>query len=213
MWKKGNKRIKRTDLRLFLFLCFSAVSFSAWSQKENVIVSFPEIQMLFEGYSNRMTISFKEKAYRKFTVNCNLCDSIFKLKDGSYVVQPGSTEKVTIEVLNRKNQLVSSKTYSVFKLPEPIMSLDENKAFSKITTVPSRINLALSPEVPINMGFAIFNWTLIIDGKKIKGQGSEFSIEAKEAMLNKKEGIILIEIDYADVNERKLMIEGFVLNL
>jgi hypothetical protein len=200
--------MKKWLLFLVLFL-----NFLSFGQKDNVQFLFPEVQTLFQGYANRLIVSFTNKKQKKFSVSCLECDSLFKLKDGSFILKVGMVDEITLVAVNRKNEIVNSKKFKVFEIPLPLLRLDKYEPFSKIDSVPSKINLKLSPEVPLNIGFFIQNWKITIDEKTISGRGSEITEEAKNFILENKTGMLIIDVEFSDPFRKRKITEAFFLDL
>ncbi len=200
-------------MRFSVFLLVLCLNQFSNAQEENVQFVFPEIQTLFQGYDHLLSIGFKDKSVKQLRLVCAECDTIIKLKDGNYIVRPGMKENVTIQVFDRKKKLVSSESFKVFKIPMPIMRLDNFEAFSEVDSLPIEISLNLSPEVPLRIGFPIFNWSISIEGKTVFGSGRLLSEEAKKLMLEKKKGMMIVEVHFRDVFEKRILTEGFTLNL
>lgn len=197
---------------LSVFLIFIS-SYISRAQEENIQFVFPENQMLFQGYDILLSIGFKVKKVNQLTVVCAACDTLIKLKDGKYLVRPGMNESITVQAFDKKRKLVATKSFKIYKIPMPIMRLDHFEAFSEVDSLPKEIHLKLSPEVPLNMGFAILSWSITLEGITVVGSGRLLSQEAKKLMQEKKKGMMIVEVHFRDVVEKRILKEGFVLNL
>ncbi len=167
-----------------------------FSQNENIIVSQPEMNTFYKGFSQIISIGFRHKKIEKLKVVCTQCDTIYSSNDNYFVVKPGQSDSITIVVLSKNDEILYSQKYKTRNLPIPTLKIDNSSPLDTITSLPNLMSLQNSIDANIKVGFVIMEWKAIINGRNFNGFGSKFSKEFTEFLEKQKKGIFMIEINY-----------------
>jgi hypothetical protein len=200
-------------MRLLLVLLVFKTSM-AFSQNENIILSQPEMNTFYKGFSQIISIGFRHKKIKKLKVICVKCDTIHYLKDNYYLVKPGQNDSITLEVFSKNDQILYSQKYKTRNLPIPTLKIDNFQPLDTISALPSLLSLENSIDPNIRVGFVIMEWKTTINGRNFNGLGSKFSKEFTEFLEKQKKGMFMIEINYRGPDKiSKTIKELFFFNL
>lgn len=196
-------------MRALLFsICFLSYGIA---QNENIIISFPELPVLYEGYDNLIQVGFVSKKEKQLTIECRGCDTI-KLIDSDlnhYVIRPGETDKVQLTVKDKRNRKLHDFEYRVVKVPRPFLIIDGNESNQKLVEVPSKLALKTRSDVPIIASYPIIKWKIIIGDKEFTGSFSDVSDKVKSHIRALEKGLVIIEVEYSWVYGREFVREVF----
>lgn len=194
-----------------IFFIFCAFNLSA--QKSNVVLSFPNSVVLYEGYSSVLKVGFTEKRIKKFNLECEGCDTLYQRSENDlteFVIAPADTDKIVLKLKDRKKNIIVERfEIKVTKPPVPTLKIDNQDSQEKIKTIPENLHLENSPNIPITSGYVIMSWTIKIQENIYTGFSSKVTEEVKNRIRQQKKGTIIIEIIYRDVYGKQKMKDIF----
>ncbi len=200
-------------MRLLLILLLFKTS-TLFSQNENIIISQPETNTFYKGFSQIIRIGFSHKKVKKVKVICEKCDTIYYLKDNYYLVKSAQNDSITIDVLSKNDKILYSHIYKTRNIPIPNLKIDDFQPLDTISVLPNLLSLENSIDPNIRIGFVVMEWKTNSNGRNFNGFGSKFSKEFIEFIKEQKKGMFMIEINYRGPDKiSKTTKELFFFNL
>lgn len=194
-------RISSTPEKLSLTELASTVKDSTAStkQKENMlIVSLPNTNMLYPGYSNLIQLGFTDTNIEQYTLECDGCDTLFEAKNSSentWILRANNTDKITLRALSNQGEVIGTSEIPVFPLPSPTVYLDGLDAQTVLKTLPNQIRLKYNESIPLSAKFYIKRWGIHVNsGDVFTGFGTAITQTVKDLIQAEKYGTISIWI-------------------
>lgn len=192
--------------------------FTGFGQENNVVIGIPEANTLYRGYTNIIQIGFTNKS-RDFILKCKECDTIYSFNDkiNEYVVKPGSSRALTIEIYDKKqeNKLLGKKEYRVSRLPDPTLFIDGSKQGEELGYLPRAIFTKYLSENYQKASFTVLKWEIFLGEKSYVGTGNRVSEDVIEALKQNpsKAEIIYVYVIYIGPDEIRRSLKGeFFIN-
>lgn len=187
------------------------VSNTSIGQVGSEYVVFPESHVLFEGFNEHLIIDIPQRKLKKYSVECDDCDTIFKLENGKnhYIIRADNQGDVRIIVKTAKGKIVVDKKVWVTAIPPPILTINGHSTENILTRTPDTLELIKRFNLPVNFHYVISMWKLTDDSKTFTGYGNSITTEVKNYLLNKSSGVFKIEIDYMSYDGKHKLVEHF----
>ena len=138
-------------------------------------IGLTEMNVLYRGYVNKIAVGVTNNKGFKVKLRCYNCDTLYKISQNEYIIQPGTKRKTKIEVLLKNGdttKVVKAFEYKVLRLPNPSLFFGVTQNGGNASKSTRFIHAKYTPEIPINASFSITEWTLHYDGNTASGKGS-----------------------------------------
>jgi gliding motility-associated protein GldM len=153
-------------------------------------VSLPEMNMLYEGYPNK--VEGVASGYDQTVLSGS---GVVLTKSGNgYIGSPNKGNKTCTITVSGKNSVdnktvsLGTYTFRVSKLPPAQVSFGNSTDGMQASKVETRLFARYPPEIPLNVTFTVLNWELEFMGRSAKGSGNILSAEAQALLKQAKPG-------------------------
>ncbi len=165
-------------MKNLFFLFISLLSFWSQAQEPIVAIEYPNMNILYRGYSNKVILAVSDADMDKIILTGENC-TIEKINDHSeYIIKPGKGRIVVLNVaLKSGDEIVVLKRseYKVFNVPDPQIYWGAKKSGEVATSYVAQIYAKYPPEIPLVSTFSVSEWTVIVEKDTIKGMGNDIS--------------------------------------
>lgn len=190
---------------LFMLMFYSTVLFS---QENEIDIYQPELHVYYSGFGSVISLKSTGKIKRKAQVICHECDTIYQIKEHTYVVKPGKTDSIQLQVVSQKGNVLHARKYKVRELPIPEIKIDGFNSLDTLTALPNKISLHTSLNEFVKVGFVVRSWKVTINQTVFEGFGHTLSEKFIQYMETQRQGMFLIEIQYIGPNQAVKSLKG-----
>ncbi len=167
------------------------------------VVGFPHHDRIYAGFSNY----FECGSTNGDTLLTMTATNAKITKSGNgFIVIPSGTKDVVLSVLNSNKEVLVSKTYRVFALPNPELYLGNTMNGNKLDyRLSNELKVQMDPYTTLgSLEFIINSWEVSLSGsgKIYKGIGSSLSDDVVEQIRIAPDNTVLtITCNYAQITE------------
>ncbi|XOV67963.1 MAG: hypothetical protein ACFHU9_02095 [Fluviicola sp.] len=175
------------------FIFFLFIHTFGFCQNE-VVLSLPNSNALYVGYTNVVEMSFKKRKIKNITVECDYCDTLIqdsKIKS-EWMIKAGDSTHLTLTAKRKNGKVIGKQKFKVMSPPTPTLFLDSGNAKSTITTILHFLRAKYEPHVPLHTMFVTINWEIQIGDTFFRGIGASLTDEMRDTMKKEKEGVAII---------------------
>lgn len=145
------------------------------------VVGFPHQDRIYAGFSNY----FECGSTNGDTLLTMTATNATITKSGNgFIIVPSGTKDVVVSVLNSNKEVLATKTYRVFALPNPELYLGNTMNGNKLDyRLSNELKVQMDPYTTLgSLEFIINSWELSLSGsgKVYKGTGSSLTDEVVE---------------------------------
>lgn len=163
-----------------------------YSQEPIVAVEFPELNILYRGYSNIVIPAVSNNDSSEIVLGGT--NVIIEKKENSneYIIKPGKERTAVLFVIltkNGVNDTIKTLRYRISNLPDPTLYWGPSVKSGRVNIREKRLFVKYPPEIPMNATFYVKSWQLIANNDTIYGEGN--SLSAAEDFLKS----IMVETD------------------
>ena len=165
----------------FILIGFFTLLLSCHDLTAQAIVGFPHHDRIYAGFSNY----FQCGSTNGDTLLSMTATNATITKSGNgYTITPSGTKDVVVSVLNSNKEVLTTKTYRVFALPNPELYLGNTKSGNKLDyRLSNELKVQMDPYTTLgSLEFIINSWEVSLSGsgKIYKGTGSSLTDEVVE---------------------------------
>jgi hypothetical protein len=167
------------------------------------VVGFPNQDRIYAGFSNY----FECGTTTGDTLLTMTATNATVTKSGNgFIIKPSGNKEVVVSILNSNKEVLASKTYRVFALPNPELYLGNTKNGNKLDyRLSSELKVQMDPYTTLgSIVFTINSWEVSLSGsgKVYRGTGSSLTDEVVEQIRIAPDNTELsIICNYAQMNE------------
>lgn len=192
----------------FLLLMLVFHSTFLFAQENEIDIYQPDLHVFYSGFGSVISLKSNGKINRNAQVICRECDTIYRVKEHTYLVKPGKTDSIQLQVVSRKGNVLHALKYKVRALPIPEVKIDGFATLDTLTISPRKISLHTSLDEFVYVGFAVRSWKVTINQTVFEGFGHTLSEKFIQYLETQRQGMFLIEIQYIGPNQAVKLIKG-----
>lgn len=187
-------------MRVTVFIFFCLISNLLQAQ---AVVGFPHNDRIYAGYDNYFECG---TTTGDTLLNMTATNATVTKSGKGFIIKPSGTKDVVITVLNSNKEVLASKTYRVFALPNPELYLGNTISGKKLEyRLSNELKVQMDPYTTLgSLAFNITSWELTLtgSGKVISGTGNSLTDDAVEQIRIAPDGTeATIQCVYTSGNE------------
>ncbi len=182
-----------------------------FTHAQDVEVFTPDCLVVYSGFDCKLKLS-NVSSFKNVKVECDLCDTVYPLKNNYFVIRAGVSDSVILNVY-KKDKLILRKSVTVVEVPTPILTINNEDNRLEVNKLPTDFLLNYHKSVPINGGIVILNWVVEYQNQRLIGNSNKFSQELKDFIAKNPNGNMIIELNYISFKGNQKMTEVFKINI
>lgn len=192
----------------FLLLIFMFHATVLFAQENEMDIYQPDLHVFYSGFGSVISLKSNSKINRNVQVICRECDTVYRVKEHTYLVKPGKTDSIQLQVVSRKGNVLHALKCEVRALPIPEMRIDGFAPLDTLTVLPKNISLHTPVNEFVQVGYAVKSWKVTINQTVFEGFGYRLSDKFIQHLETQRQGMFLIEIQYIGPNQAIKLIKG-----
>ena len=178
-----------TALYFFSFI----LAFGQNESQSEASVFRSDNQVIYLGVLNDITINVPGNG---FTVQCPLCDTIYKGElSNRFFIKPGYGKFTELIITDSAtSELLSTQRINNINLPDPVLFYGHAKSGGKCSRLAKQIAAIYPPEMKIDLDSKIVNWTIQIEEHSFKGVGDQLTDELLVLVASLLPQVVKLEV-------------------